>query len=235
MSIAKKLSAIAEGLPRVFSAGAKSEQERFWSEFFKNGAFGAMFAGGGWNIETFKPIYPAEKIKITTRNGGERLFYNFNRPSSFATPLVDLAECCEHIDFSDMPYADRVFNNARAKNITVDFGKCTSLEYAFASGNGGQLENVTVKVTENCIGYINPFFYQSEMKELHFTEDSVIAANISFQQSAALSVDSVNSIINALQDRSGQTGLTLYLHATVKAKMTDEQYARITAKNWTVA
>lgn len=235
MSIAKKLSAIAEGLPKVFSAGAQSRREHFWAEFFKDGAFGAMFAGGGWNTETFKPIYPAEKIKVTSRNGGDRLFYNFNRSLSFTTPLVDLAECCEHIDFSEMPYADRVFNNARAKNITVDFGKCTSLDYAFAGGNGGQLENVTVKVTENCIGYTNPFFYQSGMKELHFTEDSVIAANISFQQASSLSADSVNSIINALQDRTGQTGLKVYFHSTLKAGMTDEQYARITAKNWTVA
>lgn len=215
MSIAKKLSAIVEGLPRVFSAGAKSEHERFWSEFFKDGVYGAMFAGGGWNTETFKPVYPAEKIKVTSRYTGDRLFYNFNRSLSFETPLVDLAECCEHIDFSDMPYADRVFNNARAKNITVDFGKCTGLDHAFAGGNGGELENVTVRVTENCTSYISPFIYQSAMKELRFTEDSVIAANIPFQQSASLSVDSVNSIINALQDRSGQTGLTLYLHATV--------------------
>jgi hypothetical protein len=117
----------------------------------------------------------------------------------------------------------------------LDLSNCTTLNRAFSSGNGGALNNITLKVTEVCTSYANTFLSQSELIEIRFTEDSTIAANIAFQQSAALSADSVNSIINALQDRTGTTGLTLYLHATVKAKMTDEQYARITAKNWTVA
>ena len=231
-----KSGEMADRVEDVYESGKEAEQERFWSNFFNGGVFGAMFAGGGWNVETFKPVYPAEKIKITTRNGGDRLFFYFNRPSSFATPLVDLSEFCEHIDFSDMPYADRVFNNARAKNITVDFGKCTSLDYAFASGNGGQLENVTVRVTETCIGYINPFFYQNEMKKLRFTEDSVIAANITFAQSSALTHDSLMSIINALKDYSDTTTTkTLTLHANSKAILTDAEKAIATEKGWTLA
>lgn len=215
--------------------GKQAEREAFWETFFRNGIFGGMFAGGGWNADTFKPIYPAEKIAIATRYAAERLFFNFNRPSSFAQPLVDLAEFCEHADFSQCPYLDFTFNDARAKNISLDLSACTGINRAFGSGNGGELENIRLKVTATCTAYTNAFFYRSSTTSIVFTEDSVIAANISFAQSSLLNDESVNSIINALQDRNGTTTLTLTVHKTVYNRMVaDGRNALVTAKNWTL-
>ena len=46
---------------------------------------------------------------------------------------------------------------------------------------------------------------------------------------------SLASIIDGLADLTGGTGQTLTLHATPKARLTNEQIATITAKNWTLA
>lgn len=230
-----KSGEMADRVEDVFDAGKEAEREAFWANFFKGGVFGGMFSGGGWNVNTFKPVYPAEKIAIASRYAAERLFSNFNRPNSFAQPLVDLAEFCEHADFSQCPYLDFTFSDARAKNLTLDLSSCTGINRAFGSGNGGELENIRLKVTATCTAYPNAFFYQSEMKELHFTEDSVIAANISFAQSSLLSDESINSIINALQDRNGSTTLTLTVHKNVYNRMVaDGRDALVTAKNWTL-
>lgn len=235
-SLTIKSGEMADRVEDVFDAGKQAEREAFWTNFFKGGVYGGMFSGGGWNAETFQPIYPEEKINISNRFIAERLFYKFNRSADYSTPLVDLSEFCTHADFSECNYADRVFFDARAKNITVDFGKCTGLDYAFASGNGGELENITVKVTELCTVFSNTFVYQNQMREVRFTEDSVIAANIAFAQSSMLTHDSLMSILNALKDYSGTTTTkTLTLHANSKALLTDSEKAIATQKGWTIA
>lgn len=53
--------------------------------------------------------------------------------------------------------------------------------------------------------------------------------------SAELDEESVDSIITALKDLTGQTTQTLTFHATVGEKLSEEQKAVITAKNWTLA
>ena len=61
-----------------------------------------------------------------------------------------------------------------------------------------------------------------------------IDVSVSFADSGLLSDESIQSIIDALADRTGATALTLTLHATVGGKLTAEQKAAITAKNWTL-
>ena len=61
-----------------------------------------------------------------------------------------------------------------------------------------------------------------------------IKFNISFSHSSKLSTDTIQSIIDGLADLTDGTAQTLTLHATVGGKLTDEQKATITAKNWTL-
>lgn len=61
-----------------------------------------------------------------------------------------------------------------------------------------------------------------------------IGLSVSFANSGLLSDESIQSIIDALADKTGATALTLTLHATVGGKLTAEQKAAITAKNWTL-
>ena len=92
----------------------------------------------------------------------------------------------------------------------------------------------SIKVTERMVTFGGWFTDCGALVDIHFTEDSVIAKNLSFSASSMLSVESVNSIINALKDLTGATAQTLTFHATVGGKLTDEQKATISAKNWTL-
>ena len=62
-----------------------------------------------------------------------------------------------------------------------------------------------------------------------------IKKSISFAYSPLLTDESIQSIIDGLADLTGQTAQTLTLHTDVKSKLTQEQIAQITSKNWTLA
>ncbi len=66
MSIADKLTQIAENEQAVFDAGKKSEYDTFWDSYQENGnkvAYRLAFFGSGWNDTTFKPKYPMKMYK----------------------------------------------------------------------------------------------------------------------------------------------------------------------------
>ena len=58
--------------------------------------------------------------------------------------------------------------------------------------------------------------------------------SLSFSGSLKLTVDSLVNIINVLVDRTGQDGYTLRLGSTNLAKLSEEQKAVATNKNWTL-
>ena len=61
-----------------------------------------------------------------------------------------------------------------------------------------------------------------------------ISQSLSLSSSSALTRDSLLVLINGLKDLTGQTGMTLTLHATAKARLTADDIAIATAKNWTI-
>ncbi len=90
----------------------------------------------------------------------------------------------------------------------------------------------SIKVTEKAVTLANWFYDCTALEEVNFTADSVIKANVSFAQSSKLTNASVQTVINALKDLTGETAQTLTLHADVGGALTDTQKAEITAKNW---
>ena len=90
----------------------------------------------------------------------------------------------------------------------------------------------SLKITENVMNFTYWFTYCSALEEINITEDSVISVSISFGDCCSLSSASIQSVINALKDLTGGTAQTLTLHTDVGSKLTAEQKAAITAKNW---
>ena len=73
MSIAEKLTTVAENQQKVFDAGKQSEYDRFWDNYQQNGErinYSRAFGGTCWSDETYNPKYP-----ITATEGGAYLFY----------------------------------------------------------------------------------------------------------------------------------------------------------------
>jgi hypothetical protein len=140
------------------------------------------------------------------------------------------------IDFSKALNAQNLLFNADVRNITVDLSKATTIGSAFSCGDGGDIDNITLTVTEACTTMANAFQNGGMMTSVIFTEDSVIAANIDLHWSTKLTYESLMSIINALKDFSGTGGTrTCTLGEANLAKLTDAEKAIATEKGWTLA
>lgn len=114
------------------------------------------------------------------------------------------------IDFTDL--------KCKIFNITQIFAGCYELEEIIGELN---LENVTQATT--------PFVKCSNLREIRVKENS-ISVRIEFSHCSSLSDTSIQSIIDGLA--TVETQHTITFHADVKAKLTEEQKATISAKNW---
>lgn len=200
MSIAEKLTTIAENQPLVFAAGKQTEYDRFWDAYQENGNktnYYYTFAGKGWNDDIFNPKYPIMISGSTTAGLG--VFF----------------ECA---GISRVPVAIEV---ASGVSIQAMFSACSKLHTITLIKLGGN-NNITS----------NSFNGLYVLENITF--DGSIEKSVTFPQSSKLTDASVQNIIDHLADLTGKTAQTLTFHADVGAKLTDEQKAIVTAKNWTL-
>lgn len=206
--------------------GEKSYYDTFWDSYQLNGdreTYSYSFSGDAWNTETFKPKYDLRPLYATG-------IFHSNK-------IVDLYEHLELL------------------GISVDFSNCRNFQSAF---NSAYTERIGVVDTRGCVGSLNSTFSSCKVKWIEklilhdkisnysgcFTScvdlesiiiEGVIAATISFAWSPLLNAQSVQNIIDCLKDLTGQTAQTLTVHKDVEARMSDEQKAQITSKNWILA
>ena len=140
--------------------------------------------------------------------------------------------------------------------IVLDCKNITSLSNAFYNCNG--LKYIYLSNTEK-VGVIQNAFYQSGILTIEtlnmskFDKDMLkgwnwintptlenlkivpqtIKTSVTFVWCPLLTAESIQSIIDGLA--TVETAQTLTLHAGVKAKLTEEQLATITSKNWNLA
>ena len=233
MSIAEKLTTIAENEQKVYEAGQKSEYDRFWDKHQMNGAR-TIYAGAfaGWKGENFNPKYKIAPVGSTVAH---YMFYAFNRNrrGDETIEMFDMSPYQHMLDFSGITTQTSMFMDAAIKNLYCDFSKCTSLNMVFQAVNVQPLENITLKVTSKTTSFTNWFQNRKAITQLFFTDDSEITASVSFSDCSKLSYESLRSIINALGTVSSTKTLTL--HADAKAKLSDSDKAEITQKGWTLA
>ena len=206
----------------AFEAGQKAEYDRFWDAFQDNGNRTVYdYAFRDWaGCEEIKPKYP-----IRTKGLYNTFFRCFKlkqlpkevypADGSFDICYAAFAQCyaLEKIEF-DMPIKTTNLNG-----MSSIFSQCYKL--------------VSIgKITVDGLPYdFTSTFYMCNALE-NVTFGGTIAGNLSFYHSSKLSLDSVQSAIDAMQDRTGTTALTLTLHKDVGKRLTEAQKAEITAKNW---
>ena len=216
MSVAEKLVTIAENQEKVFDAG------------FENGK----------DIITTK----AKTISFSDLNFGvPSITLNLDKITSMAGMFGVLGETSE---------------------ITINCpNELTSVQGCFdANTYETKLKKLTLNINTQKTKEFNAFFWQRQgleiidgmplsfmsatrigsaftgcygLKEVRFAEES-IKITLSLPHSSLLSDESIQSVVDGLGDLTGLTAQTLTLHATVGAKLTEEQKATITAKNWTL-
>ena len=129
----------------------------------------------------------------------------------------------------------QTFNKTSAKEIDI-----SEFPVLIKSATQTFYHNYNVEVikgefrfSDDVSNITNMFGSTTNLKEVRFAKNT-IKLSIAFAQSPLLSDDSIQSIIDGLMDLTGQTAQTLTFHADVKAKLTAEQIATITSKNWTI-
>lgn len=243
MNIAEKFQAIAENEQKVYDAGyekGKSEggssgdggYDAFWDVYQNNGErrdHRFAFAGIGWTADTFKPKYD-----IVIGNGQ----YMF-RYSKINADLVEILENQGVIlTTSAITNTDRTFADCQFTHIGVlDFSNVTSINTTFANSSNLETIDKIILKDDGSNTFSSVFTNLTALKNITF--EGVIGKNgISFQWSNSLTHESLVSIINALQDKSGDTSGTVWkvtVGSTNYKKLTTEDLQNIQAKGWVFA
>ena len=124
MTIAEKLTAVAENLTKVHEAGKKAQYEEFWASMPANLDGTYLFSGDMWNDVTFKP-----KKNIVLRNAVNGLFYN----NGCTNIKKALADCGVTLDMSGVTGANQCFSYALTTELpALDLSIMANVQNFFA-------------------------------------------------------------------------------------------------------
>ena len=212
----------------VYDAGRKAEYDAFWDAFQNYGNrtdYINAFARSGWTEANFRPKY---NILGTTFSG------------CFAETKaeIDLQKRLEEqgisLDTSLATNVDSMFNGSKFTRIgRIDLRNCTTVRYAFAAMTLCCIIDLIILKDDGSQDLSTSFMSTNSLLELRF--EGTIGKNTNLQWSSNLSHDSLMSIINCLQDKSGDTSGTLWtvtLGDTNIAKLTPEEQQIAYDKGW---
>lgn len=199
------------------------EWHRLWDTLQQGGNFhfskGYAFCGEQWTNETFKPKYPIKPTNAIC-------FFEY---SNIKGDLREIAD----IDFAKNVNFYFTFGYSKFTTIgVIDARTANSLASTFIGSTIETIERLILK--DDGSQALGNVFNQMELLE-NITFEGVIGKSVNFQWSSLLSDVSVQNIIDCLADLTGQASQTITVHAEVEARMTEEQKATITSKNWTLA
>lgn len=223
MSIAEKLTTIAENTPKVYEAGLGQGEENIKTQFWKdilrwdgvsesgqptnlNNAFSGVY----WTKDTFKP--PCRIVPNSEPSSARGMFAYFNLGEtkrdnmvSITYDMLDLSNCKTNTSVYGM------FENATFESIEVDLSGVPQLYNTFSCNNGGKIYKIRTKI--NATTFSNCFNNASMLEELILEEGSGIGGNgFNVQWSTKLNKASFISIYNALSPNT--TGLSITVSKT---------------------
>lgn len=222
MSIAEKLTTIAENEQRVYDSGVAWFEDKLLHSRENFGTTSGIFAKISLSGYTFKKTFrPVGNIA--------RMFYDYK--GSYLP---------NNMDFSGIT---SIWDNGTNK------GQCfmwsTSLKEipdyglkAMALGNSfdycrGLVTIEKIRITKT----ITPPTFKEVISLVNIRFEGEIGQSISFSSSSKLSIESLRNIISCLYDFVGNgetTTRTLTLHTDAKARLTADDIKTITDKGWTL-
>ena len=217
-----------DGWHRGIEQGKQAEYDAFWDAYQQNGNrtdYGYAFAGWGWTDALFKPKYDIKPMSIS------RLFEStaitdvvkLLNDAGVVLDTSNLVSCTYIVSGSERIQTLPPLNITKLSNLTYFIFNCSNLR---------SIGTITLKNDGSQSFAYYSFGILPKLEEIRF--EGCIGKSMEIKESPLLSTESVNSIINCLKDLTGATAQTLTLHATVGGKLTDEQKAAISAKNWTL-
>lgn len=236
MSVADKLTIIAENESKVYEAGQKAEYDRFWDCFQDNGNrknYRCAFDYDCWNDETFKPKYDI------SLNATKTEYYNTQTfEYSYITDLNKiLNDCGVRIISSGAEWLNGTFRYATITNMDLDVSSCVSMPMPFYAMD--KLKTLSLRnLRSDCIfDRTITFCYALENLSITGTIGTGSGGNssINLQYSNKLTKESLLNIIDCLEDKSTDTSgtaWTVIIGNTNRAKLTKEEIYNATLKGW---
>ena len=136
MSIAEKLTTIAENEQRVFEAGKSAEYNRFWDNYQSNGARRGYINGFGarncWNMEIYNPKYPI------LASSCESLFSNGAWLTDTLVPIESTGTLDYAFSWCTALVTIRTLKVAKSTKYTNAFNGCSKLQNVIFDGQIGQ-------------------------------------------------------------------------------------------------
>lgn len=242
MSIAEKMSEIAENVPLVYQAGQEQGLADFW-EVFQNGGertyYDGAFYGGWWGKNIFVPKYD-----ITPVNS-QWMFQFFNRDYE----IFDLAQYLEDLGVTlDMSNAATGYFTFYYMNVSrlpvLDMSNATTLTTCFRYNYATTIDKVIFKDDGSQTGS-NVFNNMTNLQNI-VIEGKIGLNIIDLSASTLLSKASITSFVNALLESASGKSITFSLTAVNNAfetstgaadGSTSEEWGTLiaTKSNWTIS
>lgn len=210
-----------------YEEGRNDEYDSFWDIYQDNGnrqSYNMAFGGTGWTDDTFNPKY---NIVPTQANNMFNTSYIVNLKGILDKLGVTL-------DFSQTSYASNCFSYSSITDVgVVDCANAVDFPPMFTHAT--RLKNI-----EKIVIYENqtfPSVFNNALELENVVFDGVIGKNgLNLQWSTKLSKDSLLSLLNCLQDKTGDTTAEwkVTIGTTNKAKLTDSELLIASNKGWGV-
>ena len=198
---------------------------------------------------------------IPNLNNGDSMFYNCRNLTTFTSNLSSLTNGNQmfgytkinswNIDLPNLNNGSNMFSYTHLTNWNTPLPKLTDAQYMFSRCYDLVTYNVTDEVIENSTymfmfddaltaftgnlsNLTNPsnMFNGCDILENITITGTLNCNNFDLSPCPNLTVDSLMSVINALVDLTGQFSKRLTLGSTNLAKLSEEQKAIATNKNW---
>ena len=234
MSVADKLTTIAENQQKVYDAGynkgkadgIQAEYDRFWDTYQQNGnrtLYDYAFNSRAWTDEIFKPKYDM----IPESYGASGMFH-LSGITNLKQLLLDAGV---KLDTSNCIYLLQTFQNSEITHIPeIDARKATNTSYMV----GSQCKVVTID--KLLVSETTPLF--STFNGSNYLENIVfegtIGQNVDLHWSP-LTAESIESTVAALSDTASGMTASFKQSAVNAAFSWEEWLALVAAKpNWTI-
>ena len=158
--------------------------------------------------------------------------------TSNVTDMTYMFNSCESLtavptfDTSNVTSMKYMFSSCR--NLTtipqLDTGKVTDMSFMF--GSCGSLITVPALDTSKVTNMSNMFNNCKNIEEIHMVN---IGANLDIHWSTKMTHEALLEVLSNLKDLTGSTSKKLTLGSTLLTKLTDDDKAIATNKNWTLA
>lgn len=212
-----------EGYEQGHLSGKQAEYDRFWDVYQSNGSrtdYRYAFGGHGWTAETLKPKY-----KVSAANAAQ--MFNYCKAEIDLRTLGVSFDFSKSINFygfasysSILAFGEIIATSAGG--LSEMFNQCKKLH---------TIEKLQVSSSAN---FSSAFSGTSALENLTIT-GTIGTSSLNVSACTLLTHDSLMSIINALQNKTGTGTWTVTLGATNLAKLTDAEKAIATQKGWTLA